>query len=95
MPNASNPISSMFAVCPTAESTTSHSITPSFLPSLDFQLTLQPLPEVSTLSTPVLASTSIPFFLNILVNSLETSLSSRGTNPSIYSTTVTLVPKAA
>ena len=90
IPTSSNPIFSIFASIPTAESTISHSIVSS--PFSVFTFTKQPLPEVSTDSTEEFVLILIPDFLNDFESCFETSTSSIGTMLGKYSTIVTSVP---
>ena len=90
MLRSSSPISSILATMPTAESTTSASITSSPLAVLT--VTLHFLPLVSTLVTSDLVLISIPLFLKVLPSWRLTSSSSLGTILGRYSTIVTFVP---
>ena len=81
---------SILAVIPTADKTTSASITS--IPLAVLMFTLQTAPVVSTDSTEEPVMILIPDFLNERAKFLEISSSSKGTMLSKNSTIVTFVP---
>ncbi|MNT47023.1 hypothetical protein D3C72_1837030 [compost metagenome] len=77
---------------PTADNTTSASITS--IPFADLIFTLLKLPEVSTDCTSDEVKILIPCFFKLFSNCFDISSSSTGTILSMNSTTVTFVPIA-